>query len=226
MSEWWTYRLSDLLLFAPKTYYRLFALYNRDVWPLHLLTLFAGIVILILALRRGETWPGRVIAATLAIIWLWVGWAFHLERFATINWAATWFAVGFAIEALLLIWMGVIRNHLQTGFVRHPTQWLGLGLFVIALFIEPLLGPLFGRPWIQIELFGIAPDPTVVATLGIIVCLGQRVPASLLIAPVLWCVISGATLWTMRAPDALVLPIAGFLALALALWRRHSASDN
>ena len=34
-SEWWTYSLSDLLLFSPRTYYRLFELYNEAVWPMH-----------------------------------------------------------------------------------------------------------------------------------------------------------------------------------------------
>ena len=33
MSEWWTYHLSDFLLFAPRTYYRLFELYNAAIWP-------------------------------------------------------------------------------------------------------------------------------------------------------------------------------------------------
>jgi hypothetical protein len=28
MSEWWSYRFSDLLMFSPETYYRLFELYN------------------------------------------------------------------------------------------------------------------------------------------------------------------------------------------------------
>ncbi len=36
MSEWWTYTLSDFLLFSARTYYRLFELYNRDVWPAQL----------------------------------------------------------------------------------------------------------------------------------------------------------------------------------------------
>jgi hypothetical protein len=29
MSEWWTYTLSDFLLFSPRVYYRLFELHNR-----------------------------------------------------------------------------------------------------------------------------------------------------------------------------------------------------
>ena len=59
MSEWWTYELSDFLLFSPRTYYRLFELYNRDVWPAQILALALGVAIV--ALWRRE----RAISATL-----------------------------------------------------------------------------------------------------------------------------------------------------------------
>ena len=35
MAVWLSYTLSDFLLFTPHTYYRLFELYNRAVWPAH-----------------------------------------------------------------------------------------------------------------------------------------------------------------------------------------------
>jgi len=43
MSEWWTYRLSDLLLFSPRTYYRLFELYNAAIWPAQVLAVVIGL---------------------------------------------------------------------------------------------------------------------------------------------------------------------------------------
>ena len=60
------------------------------------------------------------------------------------------------MEALLLAWAG-FRLTLRT----NPT---GLALFLFALVLQPLIGPLLGRPWAQVELFGLAPDPTVVGT--------------------------------------------------------------
>ena len=76
MSEWWTYRLSDFLLFSPRTYFRLFVLYNTDFWPLHLAALGLGGALCVAAAR------GRVRTAwlVLAPCWLWVGGAFHLGR--------------------------------------------------------------------------------------------------------------------------------------------------
>ena len=87
MSEWWTYSLSDFLLFSPRTYYRLFELYNVAIWPLQIVGLALGVAIVGLLLRD-VAWRGRAIAAALAACWLWVAWAYFQKRYETINWAA------------------------------------------------------------------------------------------------------------------------------------------
>jgi hypothetical protein len=217
MSEWWTYSLSDFLLFSPRTYYRLFELYNAAIWPLQLVGLVLGVAILGLLLRGGVL-RGRVIAAVLAICWLWVAWAYFLKRYETINWAAEYFAVGFAIEVLLLVWIGIVRDRLR---FRSSRDLIGLAapcIFLFALFVHPLIGPLTGRPWLQVELFGVAPDPTAVATLGVLVA-AYRPHWELLVIPLIWCAISGATLWAMQSPDALVVPGVAVLVLVLVGWK-------
>jgi hypothetical protein len=112
MSEWWTYSLSDFLLFSPRTYYRLFELHNLAVWPWHVLAIVLGLAVLVLWLRGGAR-QGRTIAIILATCWLFVAWAYLLARYDTINWAASYFAAGFAVEALLLVWTGLMRNWLS-----------------------------------------------------------------------------------------------------------------
>ncbi len=218
MSEWWTYRLSDFLLFSPRTYYRLFELYNLDIWPAQLVSLVLGLVIVALLWSRA-TWAGRAIAAILATGWLFVAWAFHLQRYATINWAAIWFAAAFALQAMLLIWSGVLRGRLKFRPGPDAVGRVGTCLFLFALAVQPLIGSVFGRSWTQSEIFGVAPDPTAVATLGLIVLAVGPARWALLIIPLLWCAISGATLWTMQSPDALLMPGTAALALALAVWR-------
>ena len=209
MPEWWTYSLSDFLLFSPRTYYRLFELYNLAVWPWQIVAFALGLTVLALWLRGGS-WRGRAIAAILAVCWLWVAWAYLLVRYDTINWAASYFAVGFVIEAVLLVWSGLIRDGLRLRRRWDAVTMTGLGIFVLALFVWPLIGWLLGRPMVQAEVFGVAPDPTVVATLGVILA-AERTRWDLLVVPVLWCAISGATLWTMQSPDALLLPAAALL---------------
>jgi hypothetical protein len=215
MSEWWTYSLSDFLLFSPHTYYRLFELYNAAIWPVQILALALGLAILVL-LRAGGAWRDRAVAAILAAAWLWVAWAYLLARYDAINWAARYFAIGFAIEALLLIGAGLILGRLRFRPGADATSRLGLVIFLFALLLQPLIGPLVGRPWTQAEIFGIAPDPTAIGTLGLLVTATGWVSRLLLVIPLIWCLIAGLTLWTMASPDALVVPAAALLVLFLA----------
>ena len=217
MPAWKTYHLSDFLLFSARTWDRLFERYNRDVWPLQLVAVALGVCILVLALRRAPAWHGRVIAAILAVTWLWVAWAFQLKRYATINWAAKWFALAFVIEAMLLIWVGVVRDRFRAIPKRRAVRWSGIVLFTFALVVAPLIGVLMRGSWSTAQTFGITPDPTVVATIGVILFAGERRAVSLLIVPLLWCAISGATWWTLHASAS-----AGFILLGLILparWR-------
>jgi hypothetical protein len=219
MSEWSTYSLTDFLLFSPRTYYRLFELYNEAVWPAHIAAIALGLAVLALA-RMGD---GRAIAAILAAAWMWAGVAFHLDRYATINWAATYFAGAFVLQAVLLLWTGVVRDALAPDPAASLAGRAGLALVAFALFIAPAIGPLLGRDWRQIELFGLAPDPTAVATLGAVL-LSARTQWHLLAVPVLWCVFTGLTLLAMAAPDAFVAPTAAALALAMAAWKTVARS--
>ncbi|MGB9367118.1 MAG: DUF6064 family protein [Xanthobacteraceae bacterium] len=158
MSEWWTYSLTNFLLFSARTYYRLFELTNADVWPLQLVALALGIAIVFL-IWRPRAWSGRAIAAILAALWLFVAWAYFLERYDTINWAARYVAIAFALQAALLVWSGVVRNWLIFS-ARDTVAKIGLALLFYALAIHPLTTLLTGRPITQAEIFGLAPDPT------------------------------------------------------------------
>ncbi len=222
MSDLLTYSLSDFLLFAPETYYRLFELHNAAIWPAQLVAVALGVAILALLRRPGDR-QGRVIAVILAGAWLWTAYAFHLERYAAINWAAKHLAVAFALEALLLAWSGVVAGRLVFRVGRDIAGRFGLGLFLFALAVQPLLGPLAGRSWAGVELFGAAPDPTAVATLGLLLATENRVRWGLLVLPALWCAASGATLWAMEAQTAPATPLAAVLSLALAALKRRAA---
>ena len=216
MAEWWTYSLADFLMFSPRAYYRLFELYNVAVWPAQVLTLALGAAILAL-LTKSCAQQGRVVAGLLAAFWLWIAWAYFLERYDTINWAGSYIAAGFAVEALVLVWLGISRSSRRAG--QDAVGRAGLAILLFALVAQPVLAPLLGRPWTQAEVFGVAPDPTAIGTLGTLLASGERVPWGALAVPLLWCLMSGATLWTMGAPDAWVPILAAVLALVLAAWK-------
>lgn len=210
MSEWWTYSLTSFLLFSPRTYYRLFEFTNADAWPLQLFKLAIGLAICARTIFA-TSWSDRVIATMLSVVWLIVAALYLLQRYDTINYAARYFAIGFAAQAILLVWSGVVRDHLSAAAGTIATK-IGIALIVYAVAIHPFIAPLSGRPWTQAEIFGLAPDPTVIATLGVLAA-AARPNWPLLVLPLLWCVISGLTLWTMESPEAPVIATAGLLAI-------------
>ena len=207
----WT--LEDLLLFSPQVYWRLFALENESVWPAQPVVLAAA-ALLALSFAWSRRHAGRWLGPVLGAAWLWTGWQFVALRYGTVNWVAPTLAWGFYAEAALLVGFGLAG---RIVFVqRGRGAWLGLGLFVAAL-IWPVLAPLDGRPWREAEVVAIAPDPTAIATLGLLVLAERsRWTALLCIAPVLWLALSTLTLVTMGAWQGWVV-LAALLA-GLAAW--------
>jgi len=217
MPEWWTYTLSDFLMFSPRVYYRMFELHNGALWPAQLATMGFGIVILGSLLRPEGTLP-RVGAAMLGGLWIWLAWAFFWERYATINWASAYVAPAFALEGLLLIWAGAIEGKLCVLRWQGPAGMAAVALFGAAVIAYPLLAPLTQRPWAAAEVFGIAPDPTAIATLALLAIIDAPRRSLLMAIPLAWCAISAATLWTMGAADAALVLAA--MAIATASSRR------
>lgn len=230
MTEWWTYRLSDFLMFAPRTYARLFELYNADVWPAQWLMLAAGLVATV-AWWRHHRLAARFSCVVLALAWAIVGWAFHWQRFEPINWAAAYVALACLAQALLLALAAAAVPRWQSR--GQPARGIGLTMLALALLL-PALAAALGRPWLQSQVFGFAPDPTTLATLGVLTLtapadrgrIRRVLEGTLWIVPLLWCGVGGAMSWTLEAPDAALLPLAGGLAVWAARRGRAPADHS
>jgi hypothetical protein len=225
MTEWWTYRPADFLMFAPRLYWRLFESLNAAWWPLHLLLVGGGLVFVAWRVRArpsGEAIGLRLGLAALATCWLLVAWAFLHTLFAPINWPAHGYAPAFAIQSgalFLIAALGGVRAQAPPHRLRA-----GLALLLWALLLHPLLPLLRDAPWAQAEVFGLAPDPTAIATLGVLLTLTPAtLPARwglrlLWAIPTAWCALSAATLATMASAQAVV-PLVALGAAAAARFR-------
>ncbi len=141
MSEAWTYRPADLLMFSPETYYRLFELYNADAWPAQIVALGAGMAIFVL-MARGPRWRPLGLQSRGPI-------------FLTAMPASIWqrrISPGFAAQAVLTAISGVFLQRLAFTDPRPLAAKAGIGLFLFALFVQPLIGPFIGRDWSGVEL--------------------------------------------------------------------------
>ena len=79
MTEWWTYGLSDFLMFSPQAYWRLVARHNDAWWPAQLLGIVCSFGLMV-ALRESAIGAQRVALLVLAAAWAWVGGAFFWVR--------------------------------------------------------------------------------------------------------------------------------------------------
>ena len=192
MSEWWTYRPSDFLMFSARTWTRLVGSWNEALWPWQ--GAMVAVALLMMAAAAGDPRRERPWAiAVLAVAWAWVGWAFHWERFADVNTGARWFALAFGVQAALLLALGL------RSAGAPPTAMRGVGLALAALaLIYPLIAPLSGRGWSQAEVVGAMPEPTALFTIGLLLALPQRHRALLLAIPVLALSVGGTTRWLLR----------------------------
>ena len=228
MPEWWTYGLSDFLLFSPRTYVRLIELYHLSVWPAQLLAIVAGLVLLAALLFHHPitrwTTPGL-----LALAWLWVAWAWFGERYATINWAAPYAGLAFAAEGLLLLLLAVLP---PSRPARPVVRGVATVVILAGLVGLPLLGWLWaGRGIHQVDLFGLDPDPTALVTIGMLLAMHGWVARLALLLPLLWLVVAAVTLQAMDQPGAWFAPaigMLGYLGVGTCLWttrQRGTSAD-
>jgi hypothetical protein len=205
MSEWWTYRPGDFLLFSEQVYWRLFETLNASVWPWSWVAIILGASIPAVAVWRPRL-AGRFACAVLAIGWIVAAWAALWQHYRPINWAVAYAVPVFAVQAAMLVIGGVLREGLIFRRDRNAGALLGWGLFVCAVALYPLAALAARRPLGGAEIFALAPDPTAIATLGLA---AAACPGSgrywLTPIPFLWCAASWATLATMGAWEAWLL---------------------
>jgi len=196
-----------MLPFSREAFFAVFAHYNAAIWPAHIAAYALGGLLVLLALKP-RPGNGRIVAAVLAIAWLWMGIVYHMLYFAPINWGAWVFGTFFIGQGLLLAWAG-IRGKLDVHFKRNLFGAVGLGFIAFSMILYPLIGLATDHGWPRGPMFGVAPCPTVIFTVGMLLITTPRAPVHLLIVPVLWSLIGGAAAWQLGILEDLALPIAG-----------------
>ena len=198
---------------------------QRAIWPGQSLVSLLGPRSLACCGGR-QPWRGRAVAAILAACWLWV-------------------ASGYLSDALCHDQLGGellrgrvrgggaasrsgrgVRGRLRSPWRRSVGHCVGVGLYVFALVIQPLIGPFVGRAWRQMESSASRPIRRSWRRSAFVLWAAPRPRRALLPIPLAWCAVSGATAWTMGSPDAWVMPAAGILTFVSALPARGATARS
>ncbi|SDZ77950.1 DUF6064 family protein [Microbulbifer marinus] len=224
MSDWSSYELQDFIPFTADVYFRLLERTSDTFWPFHLLTLALGCSALLCALTGRE----RITLLLIAPLWVFVGVAYFLQRYAELNWAGRYAGWAFIAEGGVLALIAITRCGIgKSPHLRRLPSIAGILIAACGLIGYPLIAPLMGYSWFQAETFGIHPAPTAIATLGLILITLRGTAMWLAaIVPFLWLILAGLTLTALGAPwaDALFAGLA--LGLAGMVWKSATGRDR
>lgn len=211
--------------FTADEFFGVFARYNTETWPASLVLAAAGWAVVLLA-ALGRRHAGRIAAAWLALLWLWMGVVYHLIYFRSINPIAAGFGAAFILQAALLF-RTALRGELRfTGSLEERGDWGTVVLFY-GLLVYPWIGTALGHRYPAAPTFGV-PCPTTIYTLGLLLWSSGRIPVSLLIVPTAWTIIAASATVLFGVWQDLGLPAAMLVTIVVAVRRSRirSADDR
>lgn len=196
------------------------AAYNQALWPAHVLAYalaLAALALAVLATRR--PWAGRAAVAILAAMWLATALVYFLRGFAALTPTAYPLAGLFILQALLLLYDGVLRANLVLAPARDGFMATGAIFLLWSLLGHPWLAAHLGHPWPRTGLVGLAPGPTVAFTCGLLLWSRGRLPKRLLAAPVIWSFLGFMLALDMGLSEEAGLLLVGLVSASLLLPR-------
>jgi hypothetical protein len=205
--------------FTQEQFLNVFTQYNTSVFPLQIVFIALGFIALWLAIKKSPL-SDRIILLILSFFWFWMGFVYHILFFSSINPLAYVFGVLFIVEAILLLYLGVIKKQVGFGLTRDRFAIIGLLFIVYALVIYPLIGTYLGHGYPRLPTFGL-PCPTTIFTFGIFLMADKKFPLSLLVIPLIWSIIGFFAALSLGITEDYMLLIAGVAGTALIIMKNR-----
>ena len=208
-----------MLPFTPEQFLNIFAQYNLAVFPLQIVFIILGIVALGLVIKKSQL-SDRIIVLILSFFWFWMGLVYHILFFSTINPLAYVFGMLFIVEAVLLFYIGVIKNRVGFNLAKDRYTLIGLVFIAYALLIYPIIGTFVGHGYPRLPTFGL-PCPTTIFTFGIFLMADKKFPLPLLLIPIIWSIIGFFAASSLGITEDYMLLVAGVAGTALIIVKNR-----
>ena len=202
------------LPFTLEQFLDVFGRYNEVIWPAQIAAYLAAFGLLAL-IAAGSAYAGRIGTVVLGAMWLANGIGYHIGYFSEINAAALAFGGLFVLQAVLIGWLGLVERRLEFAFRGTPTSLIAGALIAYAMLAYPLLGLALGHFYPRAPVFGVAPCPTTIFTLGMLLLARPAAPAWLFAIPLAWSAVGGSAAFVLGIGEDLGLLVAGIAVIAL-----------
>jgi hypothetical protein len=206
------------LPFTLAEFLQVFAAYNTAIWPMQVAAAVLGAVAIVLLFLR-HAWADRSISAILFLFWGGMAIGYHWTYFSTINDAAYLFGGLFLLAAVIFLVEGVIRGRVHYTAAADARGLLAAALIVYSFVVYPLVGLFATHPYPETPLFGVAPCPTTIFSLGFLVIAQHPKPVLLAAIPLLWSLVGGSAAFLLGVFQDLGLLAAAALWLAIVAIR-------
>lgn len=198
--------------FTTEQFLNVFVAYNAAIWPAQIGMYILGLIA-IAALRFRQQLANPLILFILASMWAWNAIGYHFLFFSEINLAAKVFAGLFMLQALLSATCAIATQGVSFQVTRDFRSVFGIAFIIYAMAIYPILGIKAGHGLMLGPMFGVAPCPTTLFTIGMLMLARGRWVVWLSVIPLLWSMVGLAAALQLGIPEDLGLPVAGFLLL-------------
>jgi len=160
-------------------FYDLFLTYNQAVWPMPIVMYILAIAIFILSIQKKQS-SNAIILYILSFFWLWNGIVFSLLYFGS-------FSPMFYLAAILFIFQSVVfflngsgvavKPQLSFQLQNNCKTWAGMFFIIYALILYPIIGWATGHAYPGSPIFGTAPCPTAIFTVGLFLFSEKKIPS-------------------------------------------------
>lgn len=171
-----------LLPFSTSDFLAVFVRYNEAVWPAQSALLALALTCVLLVATGSPR--VRTVGLILAVLWAWMGVAYHWLFFTAINPAAWGFGLACLAGAGAFAWHAA-RGALTFARPTGARGAMGVALVLYALVGYPVLGTMLGSDYPAAPTFGL-PCPTTLFTIGMLLFAKRPVPRGVFAIPIAW----------------------------------------
>ena len=211
-----------MLPFTLEQFLNVFATYNKAIWPPQIAAYVLGTIAVAALLRPGRA-SDRVVSAVLGLMWLCTGVLYHGVFFSSINKAAFALSALFVVEGVALLYAGIVRDALRFAIKYGFRAVIGAGFILYASLVYPLIGIATGHSWPALPMFGVAPCPVTIFTVGLLLMTTRRFSYWLLVIPFIWSLIGGSAAILLDVRQDWLLLVSGLIAVPNIVVRDREA---
>lgn len=188
---------------------------TRAIWPAQIVAYGLGLLVVWALLWKARR-ASLIACGTLALFWVWNGVSYHLLHFSRVNAAAVLFGALFIVQGGIFAAMALRGEDLPLQDSRRWRRRLGNVMIIYAAVIYSSIGWLAGHRWPGAPVFGVAPCPTAIFTIGELLTSGWLLSPWLVAGPFVWALIGSSAAILLGVIEDLGL-VAAAVALAAAL---------